>query len=217
MRTFVERSEPKGGSEPVLESGESIDYRLDGVELAFSAESAKEGRGELIVTSKRVLWIAAEKAYDFDVPYIILHAISRDPESYPDPCIYCQLDVDGDDEDNDGGEEDTQPSEAYFIPPSEHHLEGLFEAFSQAALKNPDQVDEDDDENAQGEQAAAAGFGGDRGVGMGMGMGMGSSSSSSRAANETSTGFFFNPDEVRLGAREAAVLDHLDSVFQEPK
>jgi hypothetical protein len=46
--------------------------------------------------------------YDFDVPYIMLHAITHDPESFPRPCLYCQLD-----EDEDG------PSEMYLVPPRE--------------------------------------------------------------------------------------------------
>lgn len=50
--------------------------------------------------------------YDFDVPYIMLHAITHDPESYPKPCLYCQLD-----EDEDG------PSELFLVPPKEEDCE----------------------------------------------------------------------------------------------
>ena len=46
--------------------------------------------------------------YDFDVPYIILHAITHDTESFPKPCLYCQLD-----EDEDG------PTEMFLVPPKE--------------------------------------------------------------------------------------------------
>jgi chloride channel, nucleotide-sensitive, 1A len=82
--------------------------------------------------------------YDFDVPYIMLHAITHDPESFPRPCLYCQLD-----EDEDG------PSEVYLVPPREEDRElepiiffkflislfavqTLFDAFSHAAMLNPD-------------------------------------------------------------------------------
>lgn len=40
------------------------------------------------------MWLSSEdqsKAFDFDVPYICLHAISKDPGTFPTPCIYCQV------------------------------------------------------------------------------------------------------------------------------
>ena len=60
-------------------------------------------------------------AFDFDIPYISLHAISRDTSSFPYPCIYCQLDEDeedfnNDDEDNDEANEDDSPKEMYLVP-----------------------------------------------------------------------------------------------------
>lgn len=193
MRRHVERKERGSdphSSQPILHDGESVDYRLDSVEIAFS-DGAKVGVGELLVTSKRVLWLgvgdSAEKAYDFDVPFIILHAISRDPDSYPVPCLYCQLDVD-----EEGEDDEEESSEVYFIPPRDEDLDAIFEAFSKAALQNPDlDMEEDSDEgssNIAGEE---------------------------RGITETSTGFFCNTDEIQPGSKEAAILDHLDSVFQE--
>lgn len=191
MRTFVELEE--GSSEPILEAGESVDYQLHSVEIAFS-DGNKVGKGKLIVTSKRVIWLgegpSAGKAYDFDVPYIILHAISRDPESYPVPCMYCQLNVDEEEE-----EEDGLSSEMYLIPPRDEDLEAIFEAFSKAALQNPDlDMEEDGDDDGP-----SYGVGYNRGI------------------TETSTGFFCNTDEIQPGSKEAVILEQLDSVFQEPK
>lgn len=43
---------------------------------------------------RRVVWLSSEdqsKAFDFDVAYICLHAISKDPGTFPTPCIYCQV------------------------------------------------------------------------------------------------------------------------------
>ena len=192
MRTFVELEE--GSSEPILEAGESVDYQLHSVEMAFS-DGNKVGKGKLIVTSKRVIWLgegpSTGKAYDFDVPFIILHAVSRDPESYPVPCMYCQLNVDEEEE-----EEDGLSSEMYLIPPRDEDLEAIFEAFSKAALQNPDlDVEEDGD---------------DDGPSYGVGY-------NNRGITETSTGFFCNTDEIQPGSKEAVILEQLDSVFQEPK
>ena len=57
-------------------------------------------------------------AFDFDIPYISLHAISRDTSSFPHPCIYCQLDEDEEDYNNDDDEEneDDSPKEIYLVP-----------------------------------------------------------------------------------------------------
>jgi hypothetical protein len=50
--------------------------------------------------------------FDFDVPFIILHAITHDSESFPKPCLYCQLD-----------EEEDSPSEMFLVPPQEADCE----------------------------------------------------------------------------------------------
>ncbi|KAF3338963.1 chloride conductance regulatory protein ICln-like protein [Carex littledalei] len=42
---------------------------------------------------RRVLWLSdteKEKGYSVDFVSISLHAVSRDPEAYPQPCIYTQ-------------------------------------------------------------------------------------------------------------------------------
>ena len=62
---------------------------------------------------RRVIWASAEQAYDFDVPYIVLHAVTHDPSSFPRPCLYCQLDVE------EGDEEADTPTEMYLVPESE--------------------------------------------------------------------------------------------------
>lgn len=147
MREFVLREE--GGTQPALEEGEEILATVDGVVLAFDPEIA-EGKGAVIVTSSRICWIAdtSDKAYEFDVPYITLHAISRDPSTYPTPCIYCQL-----------GEEDLR--ETFFAPSEEQSLQIIFDAFSRAAELNPDPPEpgeqEGDDELFFDEDQARAG------------------------------------------------------------
>ena len=129
---------------PELWDGESIDYSLDDVEISFSADKGSEGIGKLFITSRRVIWLGRdEKAFDFDVPYIVLHAITRDVDSYPKPCIYCQLDCEECLESDDGDDsEDALADEMFLVPNSDEHLSAMFNALSAAALNNPDPPEE---------------------------------------------------------------------------
>jgi len=74
-------------------------FELADVEISYgSSAMAPEGRGLLQVTSKRLIWKeqqqeagAEGKVYEVEVPCITLHAISKDPSSFPKPCMYCQV------------------------------------------------------------------------------------------------------------------------------
>ena len=141
MRRIVPCSESDSNI-PELWEGETIDYSLDEVEINFSSVKPPVGLGKLFITSKRVIWLGkGDEAYDFDVPYIVLHAITRDADSYPKPCIYCQLDVEeGNDEEDE--DEDELLDEMYLVPNSDDHLTAMFNALSAAALNNPDPPEE---------------------------------------------------------------------------
>lgn len=168
MRRVVPMMED--GQTPSLWEDETIDFTLKSVELAFDVDAGPLGSGALFVTSKRVLWIGDNgSTCDFDVPYITLHAVSRDPATYPKSCVYCQLDSE---EDSDG------LKEMFLVPGEEADVMKLFEALSHAALVNPDPLED-------GEQ-------------------------------EGDDELIFDADEVRLGAEQARILDHLESVFVEP-
>lgn len=144
MRKIVPCSD-SDPSRPEMWEGETMDFEFDNVELSFSADKPSLGKGSLFVTSKRVIWWGEDAAYDFDVPYIALHAITRDPDSFPKPCVYCQLDCEypenGDDE-----EEEDEPEEVidelFLVPSSDALLKDLFDALSAAALNNPDPPEE---------------------------------------------------------------------------
>jgi hypothetical protein len=130
---------------PELWEDETIDFELNDVELSFGQLKPIVGCGKFIVTSKRVLWLGVgDVAYDFDVPYISLHAITRDPESYPKPSIYCQLDVeeDNNNDDSEGDEEEDVLDEMFLAPKNEEHLQAMFNALSAAALNNPDPLED---------------------------------------------------------------------------
>ena len=176
------------GQRPDLFADETMDFEMKDVMLAFNSEKSL-GVGELFITSRRVIWIKNDEfvgdqhqvAVDIDVPFIVLHAITRDPDSFAKPCVYCQLSGgDGgelrlENEDNSEAEDD----ELFIVPPNEAGLTAIFNALSHAALVNPDPP-EDGEEEGDDE-------------------------------------FIYNIDEVALGAEQARVLNHLESVFRAPE
>ncbi len=85
-----------------------------------------EGVGEVVITSSRVCWLGPSSSTEIDIPYIVLHAVSRDPATFPRPCVYCQLG------------EGEELREVYFVPEREERLEPLFEALCRAAELCPD-------------------------------------------------------------------------------
>jgi nucleotide-sensitive chloride channel 1A len=133
---MAEESAEEGVSTPELWDNETMDFTMNNVKFAWDNESEAQ-LGSLFITSKRVIWVGESKAYDFDVPYITLHAVSKDPACYPQPCVFCQLD-----EDEDTEEENT---EFFLIPEDEADVYRIFDAFSHAALLNPDPEDDEDD------------------------------------------------------------------------
>ncbi|KAG8095424.1 hypothetical protein GUJ93_ZPchr0012g21996 [Zizania palustris] len=66
---------------------------------------APEPPGTLFLTTRRVIWVSEAdkgKAYAVEFLAVSLHAVSRDPEAYPSPCIYTQIETDdGSDEESD--------------------------------------------------------------------------------------------------------------------
>jgi hypothetical protein len=120
-----------------LRDDEKITFELEGVELSFDATSSSPGCGKVIVTTSRIIWQNECSVYDFDVPYIVLHAITTDTTSFPKPCLYCQFD-----------EEREGESVECFMAPADPKtdLQALFDAFSVAALNNPDPPEEGEQE-----------------------------------------------------------------------
>lgn len=179
MRRFVPCATPLV---PELWEEETIYYELAKVELSFDSSGPSVGLGKLFVTSKRVLWLGeGDSAFDFDVPYIVLHAITRDVDSFPKPCIYCQFDVEeiGDMGENDNDDEEEKILDEMFLAPeNDTDLKAMFDALSKAALNNPDPPEE-------GEQ-------------------------------EGDDELIYNTEEVELGAEQAKILNHLESVFNVP-
>eukprot|EP00729_Bicosta_minor_P023126 gene23126-26094_t len=58
------------------------------------------GLGSLFITESVLAWWNQETGKGFEVQYpaIVLHAISRDTSNFPHPCLYCQLELNGEEE-----------------------------------------------------------------------------------------------------------------------
>lgn len=85
------------GGEPVnlidTENGESLMRVQPGVDLVLS-NLPQHSPGTLYVTTKQVIWVSdldQTKGYAVDFLSISLHAVSRDPDAYPLPCLYTQV------------------------------------------------------------------------------------------------------------------------------
>jgi len=110
----------------------------------FFLGSSDEGMGTLHLTTKHVIWLSSTdeaRGYSFNYQMISLHAISRDPEAFPEPCLYCQLDVQNEEE---------EAAEMRFVPAVGDNLQPLFEVFSEMAALNPDEGEESEGESESG-------------------------------------------------------------------
>jgi Regulator of volume decrease after cellular swelling len=153
MRRFVLRDEQ---GELFLHDDEVVRKSCEDIELAFSASTEPVGVGKLLITSQRIVWMkhgTESQSFDFDAQYIILHAITHDVNSYPKPCLYCQLDCEESNEnDNDSDDmtgeqsapDDVNPTEMFLVPSDPQSLQSLFDAFSAVAMENPDDTEDFD-------------------------------------------------------------------------
>jgi len=126
---------------PHLGDDEEIKHTENATTLMLGQSS--EGIGSLFLTTKHVIWLSStneNKGYSFNYQMISLHAICRDPESFPEPCLYCQLDV---------ADEEEAP-EMRFAPANADNLQTIFEAFSEMAALNPDEGAEDESDSEEG-------------------------------------------------------------------
>ena len=174
MRRFVEMEQMQGDNgkmQPFIMDDDSVQLYLEEVEIAFNKNlddpNYPHGIGSLYITNKRVIWVSTKNsdnrngdnnnnnnscsngslAFDIDIQYVLLHAISKDPESFTKPCVYCQLDSnDNVDGNEDSDEDDVILNEVFFVPQEESDLMKVFEALSNAALQNPDDEDEDNND-----------------------------------------------------------------------
>eukprot|EP01027_Heterolobosea_sp_BB2_P009421 GEZU01013888.1.p1 GENE.GEZU01013888.1~~GEZU01013888.1.p1 ORF type:complete len:206 (+),score=57.14 GEZU01013888.1:26-619(+) len=117
-------------NKPVLEENEQILHTFANVDLYFGDNS--EGRGTLYVTAPNVYWLSdqqSDKGFKIGFRSIMMHAIANDPSSFPQPCIYCQLDSE-------------ELSEMRFVPQDAGAVSPIYNAFSESAAMNPEEEQE---------------------------------------------------------------------------
>ncbi|XP_031378020.1 chloride conductance regulatory protein ICln isoform X2 [Punica granatum] len=152
LRPFTQRT-GDGAGEPVLntDSGEELMHVQPGVSIVL-ANRPPESPGTLYISTQQVIWlndIDRNRGYAVDFLSLSLHAVSRDPEAYPSPCIYTQIET-GDDEDE-SDSSDSEPTETLdlskikeirLVPSDPNQLDTLFDIFCECAELNPEPCDE---------------------------------------------------------------------------
>eukprot|EP01097_Dermamoeba_algensis_P001231 TRINITY_DN1465_c0_g1_i1.p1 TRINITY_DN1465_c0_g1~~TRINITY_DN1465_c0_g1_i1.p1 ORF type:complete len:224 (-),score=51.18 TRINITY_DN1465_c0_g1_i1:623-1294(-) len=156
IEVIKERSAEQG---PLLEDEEQILGKFVDVQVFFNSCESSPGPGVLFITSRKVAWFSTVQSLAFAVDFhsISIHAISRDQQFFPYPCLYCQLDI-GEENQEEETEEDEeeihaknqkdftlgeqQLTELRFVPQDAAKLDKLFAAFSQGASLNPDPFEE---------------------------------------------------------------------------
>ncbi|KAG6476808.1 hypothetical protein ZIOFF_066056 [Zingiber officinale] len=95
---------------PLLESndGEELMHVEPGVAVTLGSRPM-ESPGTLYITS-RVIWLSDAdkgKGYAVDFLSLSLHAVSRDLETYPFPCIYTQIEIGDEDEESESSDSES--------------------------------------------------------------------------------------------------------------
>lgn len=157
LRLVTERT-GDGVGQPILDgdNGEELIHVQPGVSIALGNRSP-ESSGTLYMTSKQVVWLSETdrgKGYAVDFYSVSLHAVSRDPDAYPSPCIYTQIDngtedaeMEDSDEDGDGTLNLSSITEMRLIPSDPNQLDTMFDVFCDCAELNPDPVEEEEVEH----------------------------------------------------------------------
>ncbi|KAK1393718.1 Chloride conductance regulatory protein ICln [Heracleum sosnowskyi] len=155
LRLFAQRT-GEGAGEPVFHQDEELLHVQPSVSIVLGNRSP-ETPGTLYMTSKQVVWLSdldRSIGYAADFYSISLHAVSRDPEAYPSPCIYAQIDTGDEDEDSDESSDSesidildlSKISELRLVPGDESQLDTLFDVFCECAELNPDPVESEGEE-----------------------------------------------------------------------
>ncbi|XP_068635519.1 chloride conductance regulatory protein ICln-like [Aristolochia californica] len=160
LRHFTDRiQEGESAGHPLLdtENGEELLHVQPAVAIVLG-NLPPESPGTLFISSKQVVWLSGVdvgKGYAVDFLSISLHAVSRDAEAYPSPCIYAQIETEGG-EDEEREDSDSEASENFdlskitemrLVPSDPSQLDTLFNVFCECAELNPEPRDEQDDEN----------------------------------------------------------------------
>ncbi|KAI5670199.1 hypothetical protein M9H77_10563 [Catharanthus roseus] len=147
-----------GAGQPVLDAdnGEELVHVQPGVSIVLD-NLPPESPGTLYISTRQVVWLSDSdrgKGYAVDFLSISLHAVSRDPEAYPSPCIYTQIDTGVEDDESDGVDSDcaevldlSKISEMRLVPSDPNQLDTMFEVFCECAELNPEPIEEEEGEH----------------------------------------------------------------------
>jgi len=135
----VERTPQRNGDVPALVEGEELKFSEPRTRM-YAGQNL-EGEGTLHLTTRRIVWLGSQNithGYSIDYPFVGLHAVSRDKEAWPEPCLYCQLRTEEHD-----GDEDEAPEipELRFVPAEASRLQHLYVVFSEMSSLNVDPAD----------------------------------------------------------------------------
>ncbi|CAI0404368.1 unnamed protein product, partial [Linum tenue] len=151
LRQFTDRT-AEGSGVPVLdtENGEELKHVQSGVAIVI-ANRSPESPGTLYISSRKVVWLSdvdRQKGYAVDFLALSLHAVSRDPESFPSPCIYTQIETEADDDESDESDSECQETldlskvtEMRLVPSDPNQLDTLFQIFCECAELNPEPIE----------------------------------------------------------------------------
>lgn len=147
-----------GAGVPLLDAdnGEELMHVQPGVSVVLG-NRPPESPGTLYISTKQVVWLSdvdREKGYAIDFLSLSLHAVSRDPEAYPSPCIYTQIETEADEEDSEGSDSESNETldlskitEMRLVPSDDSQLDNLFEIFCECAELNPEPIQEEEEEH----------------------------------------------------------------------
>ena len=141
MASFASPLQPLSNGATSIAADEELLYTLEDVRITAAPQEGDNtpwGAGRLRVTSRRVLWEQPAHGFELLAKRVGLHAVTRDVQTFPEPCLYVQLLL------SDAAADDAV-SELFLVPPDAAALEPLFDALSRTAELNPDSDDESDE------------------------------------------------------------------------
>ncbi|WJX43431.1 hypothetical protein P8452_30535 [Trifolium repens] len=92
------------------------------------------------ITTKQVIWVNVDKSKGYAVDFlsISLHALSNNSEAYYVPCIYTQIETEGDNDNSNSDVQDLSSTrEMRLIPIDPTQLDTLFQKICECAELNP--------------------------------------------------------------------------------
>ncbi|KAL1542475.1 chloride conductance regulatory protein ICln-like isoform X1 [Salvia divinorum] len=158
IRSVTERS-GEGVGKPILDVDNGEELMLVQLDVSIflgSSSRPPESPGTLYITTRQVVWLSdSDMAKGYAVAFlsVSLHAVSTDPDAYPSPCIYAQIEngaEEDESEDSDSESDDTMNlskiTEMRLVPSDPKQLDTIFAMFCECAELNPDPTEEEDGE-----------------------------------------------------------------------